>query len=126
MEKQLINAVVRQIGSKDQAIEAGNHGADAGWVGFTYYNDTVAFSKRQRKNIVSLVNEMANEFGQEPTEFVASFRCLKDYLPEIKDSIERYLYGGKMTDSEDDTQIQNAMAWFALEEVGRYLESERN
>lgn len=45
--------------------------------------------------------------------------ALAEYYP----SVSRCLYGGRLT--EDDNDVANALAWFALEEVGRWLEHER-
>jgi len=141
----LHKAVKRHSGmDNDQLIEAGEHGADAGWPGFTYYGDTVAFFKKHRALIVELVNEQAESMGETPIEMVASFQCLagremrrthtgyqdaraesinRALLQEYYPSVSRCLYGGRLTDN--DTDVANALAWFALEEVGRWLESER-
>lgn len=47
---ELIRAVVRQAGGwadfKEMARDVANHGADAGFHGFTYYHDTESFTKR--------------------------------------------------------------------------------
>lgn len=41
---------------------------------------------------------------------------LAEYLP----SVSRCLYGGRLKD--EDTDVANALAWFALEEVARAFE----
>ena len=116
METKLINAVQRQLGGRDQLKEVARHcNASAGWPGFTYYSDTIAFFKRHRAAIVSAVKEMADDMGQDVVSFVASFQCLDDDS-ETRDEIGRALYGRLRP---DDTQVPNALAWFALEESAR-------
>lgn len=98
----LYRAVKEHSGLEDDSIvDAGRHGADAGWGNFTYYSDTVAFYDKNEDLIWELVNEMADDFGQKPMELVASFGGAKD------------IYGSD--------QFKNLLSWFALEEVGRWL-----
>lgn len=116
----LVRSVVRQIGDKGSLEDVANHGADAGYYGFTYYSDTVPFFKRNRKEIVELAERMASYFGQNVADMVAGFNCLagsKGDKSEYMPSVCRCLYGGKLKD--DDTIVANALAWFALEEVAR-------
>lgn len=121
MNAKLIKAVTLKLGGKESASEVWedivNHGADSGFCGFTYYTDTVAFFKRNRKEIMELAKEMAQEFGYNVIELVASFGCLKQYdKNELHDDIANTLYNP----SKPNTIVANAMAWFALEEVARY------
>jgi hypothetical protein len=134
----LIRAVLLQLGGGDDAREScrdiANYGVDGGFCGFTYYADTVKFFKAHRPDIVDLVNRMADDLGENPADMVAGFNCLggsrgvcvtteqqkreleqakREWLP----SVSRCLYGGRLTD--DDTQVANALAWFAAEEVAR-------
>ena len=50
---------------------------------------------------------------------VAGFNCLTDDA-ETRDEIGRCIYGNV---EDDDVQVPNALAWFALEETAYYLES---
>jgi hypothetical protein len=80
----------------------------------------VAFFKRQRANIREMAKEMASDFGQDVVSMIAGFNCLNDD-DETRESIARCLWG-RMTD--DDTQVANALAWYAAEEVARdYVDS---
>lgn len=138
VSEKLIRAVLRQLGGGKDAIEALNDvrhgGADAGFAGFTYYSDTVPFFKRNRKEIVALAEQQAEDFGVNVAEMVAGFNCLagrklkREYaerssqhnraaINEFMPSVSRCLYGGHLTD--DDTDVANALAWYALEEVAR-------
>lgn len=140
MDKKLINAVVKQLtgnakidqDTRDALRDVANHGADGGFGGFIYYSETVKFFKKNRALILELVNEYAQEFGQSPIDFVHSFNCLKPSpadkygggysrqqdINETQAEIARALYGRLKS---DDTQVPNALAWFALEEVARHI-----
>lgn len=136
ISEKLIRAVVRQTG-KENLEDIARHGVDGGFAGFTYYSDTIKFFKRQRKEICFLVHNMAEQIGEMPVQMVAGFNCLAggkrsasaeferafakaaaEYCP----SISRCLYGGRLT--EEDTNVANALAWFAAEEVARAMTEE--
>ena len=115
----LIRGVLRQLGGGPEAIDTLRDvvrgGADAGYGGFTYTRDTVAFFRRYRSEIVALARSMADDLGEDVSQMVAGFRCLNG--AEDLPSINRCLYGGRLTREEDN--VANALAWFALEEVAR-------
>ena len=60
----LIRAVVRQVGGWDNFTEIANdaarHGAAAGFVGFTYYDDTVAFTKDRKSTRLNSSHEFVS------------------------------------------------------------------
>lgn len=86
--------------------QAGNHGADAGWAGFTYTADCVEFYDANETTIYTLLNEAADDFGYENVDaLVASFNR------------------SDMLDTPDGRK--NLLAWYALEEVGRHAEMRR-
>lgn len=114
----LINSVIRQLGGRDSLEDIYNHGIGGGFSGFIYYVDTVAFFKRNRKQIIELVEEMADQLGDNPIDMVANFNCLNDDH-DTRKSIAKCLYGSRLND--DDTQVANALAWFAGEEVARAM-----
>lgn len=114
----LIRAIVRQFGSwdyfKDCAEDITNHGAAGGFSNFIYYSDTCEFYARNRALIGALVKDMAESLGESPIEMVQSFNGLgKDFTLE---EVGQTLYGPK---NQHQTQVANALAWFALEEVAR-------
>jgi hypothetical protein len=127
----LIRAVIRQMGGyeafKDHAQDICQHGIGGGFRGFIYNVDTVAFYARNRAAINKMAADMASDIGEGGAiEMIGSFNCLStrskkpgdysrvpDYTP---DEIGATLYGNK---SRMDTQIANALAWFAAEEVAR-------
>lgn len=110
----LIRSTIRQIGDKDSLKDVYNHGADAGYCGFTYYSDTVSFYKRNKSDILELLKEQAENCGYyNVIAMVKSFNCLNDVN---EDEIGKTLFG---TEKQWDTNIANALAWYALEEVAR-------
>jgi hypothetical protein len=117
MDKKLVSAVVRKLGSRDYLRDVNYHGADGGFPGFTYTWETVEFYKRHKSQIVELLREYADDMGESISDVVSEFRCLAD-LPGKSDEIGRTLYGriGK-----NDFMVANALAWFALEEVARFI-----
>ena len=116
----LARAVIRQLGDDDELAatlrDIRDHGADCGWSGFIYYADTVAFWSFHKADILSILADLASDIGQGIVELVAGFNCLdNDYTI---DEVGRALYG--RYDSDLDT-IYNALAWFALEDVARFI-----
>lgn len=95
-------------------------GAAAGFCGFIYYRETVAFWRANRPKIMALINQYADDFGQNALEVVANFNGFKGIYTD--DEIGRALYGNY---NEELTGIYNGLAWFALEEVAhRYADYE--
>lgn len=94
-----------------------NHGADAGWVGFTYYSDTVKFFDDNKKLIMDSLKDLANDIGKGLLEIIANFNCLRgDYTV---DEIAEVIYGN--FESDNECTIKNALSWYALVEVAYQL-----
>jgi len=60
--KKLINAVLRKI-DKDQIQDVIRSGANAGFNGFIYYPETFDFYKKNKKQILLLVNDLKEQLG---------------------------------------------------------------
>ena len=120
----VVKAVISKLGGwecfKETAADVANHGADAGFSGFTYYSDTCAFYANHQTDIMTMVEEMADQLDEGSVEMVRNFNCLgKDnYTAE---EVGKTMYGSK---AKHHTQVANALAWFALEEVCRAYENE--
>ena len=125
MNERIYKAVIKQLGGKESLEDVYNHGADGGFSGFICYSDTIEFFRKNKKHIIMLAENMANDLREDVTNMIKGFNCLKDY--ELTNSqVAKVLYG-KFLNDEDNTQIMNALSWFALEEVARYIcDSEDN
>lgn len=109
--KTLINAVINR------------YGMIGGLPGFVYCSDTHAFAMRYRKLIVKLLEQQADDFGQEVVEMVSNFGYFNKNGKSTMDNddpreLYKYLGGGKC----EQSAITNLMAWFAAEEVCRMFE----
>lgn len=102
---QVLRQAIRRHAELDDAqiIEAGRYGADAGWPGFTYTRDCAEFYQTNKTNIWNLLNETADDLGEPVLKMIAGFNR------------------ADMAYSDDG--FENLLAWFALEEVGRWLEA---
>ena len=69
---------------------------------------------------------MSEQFGDGGViSFVKGFKCLEYQLDDAEEAIAVALYGGSPRNKniEDEVMlVENALAWFALEEVGRSIE----
>lgn len=116
----LINAVIRQLGGEQDIEDINWHGIAGGYGGFIYYSDTHKFAMRNRKQIVELLEDMADELGEDVLGMISNFRVFRNSPMDADDrkNLYKYLGGG----SPEHGRIKNAMAWFAAEEVCRMFE----
>jgi hypothetical protein len=117
--KTLINAVVNRIGL-DSIKDVNRHGIGGGFSGFIYYTETHAFAMRYRKLIVALLEEQAEQLGEDVVSMVSHFGAFRNNPMDNEDKrdLYRYLGGGKC----EQSAITNLMAWFAAEEVCRMFD----
>lgn len=122
IEPKLIRAVVNQLGGWEHFTECApditNHGIDGGFGGFIYYHETIAFFRKNRKEIVALAESQASEFDTDVIEMVRSFGCLSNKgVPDYPSSeIGKALYGNY---NDELDFVYNALAWYAAEETAR-------
>lgn len=116
IDAKLIRAVVRQSGGwqsfQESAPDISKHGISGGFGGWIYYTETCQFYAKNQGVIVALVEHWSNDSNLSPIDFVTGFRCFDADKP----SVGKTLYGTKR---QHDTQVANALAWFAAEEVAR-------
>lgn len=103
----LIRAIREHAGLELSSIrDAGTHGADGGFGGFTYYNDTSDFVAANRSLVWEILSNDAEEFGFDSVPaFVASFN--------------------RAEMADDEAGFDCLIAWYALEAAGRWLEDRR-
>lgn len=98
----LLEAIRRHSGMGDEEIrEAGEHGADAGWPGFTYTADAAGFYRENADIIDEMLADTADSMGVTVAGLIATFAR------------------ADMADTRDGRD--NLLAWYALEEAGHYL-----
>jgi hypothetical protein len=110
----LSKAAIKTVGGKSNAKQAAEHGADAGWPGFTSYTDTIKFYTKNKKLIMQALREDADNFGVTVSEMTKAWRALKG----VPDAMTVLAEGDS---HEDFTTVANAMAWYALERAGQSL-----
>jgi hypothetical protein len=118
----LARAVVRQLGGWESAQESlpdiARHGVDGGFHGFIYHNDTVSFYRRNKDEILDVLWQMADDCGESVQRMMANWKCLKGLTePQIRQSMHKL-------DSPYMTEVCNALAWFAAEEVAQWYAME--
>ena len=85
-----------------QMVEAGKHGADSDWPGFTYTTNAAEFTETYRAEVWDMLRQAAEEFGcPNVCAFIAGFK--RSDMIETLDTFD------------------NLLARYVLEEVGRWL-----
>ena len=87
-------------------IQIAEHGADTGWSGFCYYNETVLFYNDNETLLWDLLESEADEFGEKSIITFLDIHC-------------------NTKDIADLTQFKNWMAWYALESVAYWLRDQQ-
>lgn len=125
MTHPLQQAVFDQLGfieldddARQTLRDIARYGIDGGFVGFTYFTDTIAFFKANRSAILSALAELASDLGESVEDLVVNFRCLGE---DYRDEVRTVLYGLDADDRQHTAQVENALAWFAAEEVARWV-----
>ena len=124
MNKQLQKAVLEQIGiSKKEFVKNVSDYRDASWgiSGFIYYSDTHKFTMNNQTEIINLLEDMANEFGQEVGEMVAGFGVFRGEMDyQDKKDLYAFLSGCK---SVEQGAVTNVLAWLCVEHLAFLLDN---
>jgi hypothetical protein len=123
MNKTLIRSVKRSL-DMDSIKDICNHGISGGYGNFIYYSDTAKWYKSHKKAVNALVEEFADDLGMDPLKMVQNFNCIKgDKETQFSLSeIAKTMYGRRSLKEQNDLcQIDNALCWFAVEEICRYI-----
>lgn len=98
----LYQAIKQHCDLDDESIiNAGEHGAAAGWNGFVSYNQTNQFYQENEAMIWAALEDVADDMGMPVLQLIAGFQTAKDVTSEIT--------------------FKNMLAWYALEAVGQWL-----
>ena len=104
----LVDAVRDHSGlDEEQLCEVADHGADAGWPGFTYYSDTSAFMAAHGEPCGA----------SSPTRRTIS-------APRRRRWRISGPFGGAHRSVQSATGLNNLLAWWALEAAARYVSDE--
>lgn len=122
-DPKLTAAVIRQFGGwetfQEKAVDVYNCGIDGGFCGFTYYEDTVSFTKKHKKPIIEDIKYFADDVvGESFTKVIAGFNCLKN-SGITDDDVIMALMSPRSCDDYVLQQVYNAMALYAGETVAR-------
>ena len=119
-DPRLTAAVIRQLGGwedfQEQAHDVANHGISGGFSGFSYYDDTVAFTKKHKKLIIENIQQFADDVGESFTKVIAGFNCLKNTGIKEND-VMTALMSPRSCDEYVLQLVYNALAWYAGETV---------
>ena len=115
-----IRAVLKRI-DKENIPDINRNGISGGYGNFIRYADTHKFAMYYRKAIIVMLEEYADDLGEEVVSMVSKFGVFRRDGMDDDDRRDLYLYlgGGK----PKYHQIPNLMAWFAAEEVCRMFEN---
>lgn len=114
----LAKAVIEQMGGSENFAENANdissHGIDGGFNGFVNYTDTVKFTEENYGAIMDSLKSDMDNFGNESVpEMMSHWKSLNDLS---QDEIAEVI-NGKDPENENYTQVYNALAWNAAEQV---------
>lgn len=127
----LIRATVKQFGGMDNDTQQMmedilSHGIDGGFHGFIYYSDTVKFAQKNQKAIVALLEEQAEQLGENAVKMVKNFNSFNQYIAGLRcntmdkeDEKDLYLFLAGQAGRCKGHTVTNVLAWYAAEEVCR-------
>ena len=102
--------------TRSKLADITEHGIDGGFGGFIYYSETVKFAKDNFKDIKNSLTELYDSLGEDILEGLKNWGCLRNYGMTTWEIAEALYSGG-----EWETQVYNALAWYAAEETARKL-----
>lgn len=120
----LIRAVVRQLGgmnndTRQMMEDILRHGIDGGFHGFIYYSDTCSFTRKNQQHIAVLLEEQAEQLGEDVVSMVANFGVFRNPPMDDADRKDLHLFLAGQAGRCKGHTILNVLAWFAAEEVCR-------
>jgi len=123
-QAELIRAVVQQLGGMNSDTQSMmedilRHGIDGGFHGFIYYSDTCPFTRKNQQHIAVLLEEQAEQLGEDVVSMVANFGVFRNSPMDDADRKDLHLFLAGQAGRCKGHTILNVLAWFAAEEVCR-------
>jgi len=121
--EELTNLVRIQTGSETEAdfrqlcedVLSCSVGAAGGFSGFIYYSETVDFAQCNLPYILEHLREISEDIGDANIyQTISGFGCINLTAEEVSEGMYK-------ADSDHETEVYNALAWFALEEVAHHV-----
>ena len=124
MNNLLKKAVLKQMGITEKEFKqniSDYRDASYGISGFIYYSETHEFTMNNQKYIINLLEELADEFGQEVGEMVNGFGVFRGEMDyQNKKDLYSFLSGSK---NVEQGQITNVLAWLCVEHLAFLLDN---
>jgi len=119
----IVKAVIKQTGYsfeefKERYMDFRDASSEVS--GFIYYSETHEFAIENRTVIIEMLDDMADNLGEDVTEMVANFGVFGNSYMDKGDRKDLRCFLEEGTPAQGT--ITNVMAWFALEEVTGYME----
>jgi hypothetical protein len=125
MNKKLQKSVLKQLDVSLKEFKANisdYRDASAGISGFIYHNETHAFAMKNQSLIVELLNEMADNLGEDVATMVGGFGIFRRDTISKKDKQDLYNFLGGNKKTEQGA-ITNVLAWLCVEQLAFELDN---
>jgi hypothetical protein len=100
-------------------VDCSKKGADTGFTGFTYYNDTVPFFTKHRLDIINHLEHTAEQMETDVISMVLNFKEFRNNDDAPNPSEVGKALWDRSINYSDYTELYNLFAWYTLEEVSR-------
>jgi len=124
MKKELEKAILQQIGISKKEFKSrvsDFQNASGGIRGFVYYSDTHEFTMDNQSSIVDLLEETAEQLGEDVVSMVSNFRIFKGNMDkDEKKDLYAFLSGNK---NIEQGSVTNILAWFCVEQLAFELDN---
>jgi len=121
LSSNLVDAVLTQMGLTFDEFKENTEDyrdASAGISGFTYYNDTHKFAIENQSEILSLLDEMADQFGEDVVEVVKNFGVFRGSMDkDEKKDLYKFLGSNSDESAYETSSVLNVMAWLCVEQL---------
>lgn len=111
----ILRAVIKQLGGDAEHLANGDiaNGLDAGWAGFTYYEECTSFVDSNRNRLIDYLVGMADELGTTPWQLALDFCRRNDIVASYSDTeIVMRLFCARECDGVEN--IDSVLSWFLL------------